>query len=146
MLATEHLWPIINACANVSLCPHIKYFRSDQLIAFRSFLHLTNVSLKHRYVCFHCSILLYTFVVFHVEHMWRLQFTTCTVKLHKPLVSLWFHCQWNHQNCTASIPTHCPCKFHYLELNFFFVNVLVCSSLYYIPLQNCIYTLTNMWL
>ena len=75
------------------------------LRATHSFLYLTNVSVKHSYVYFHCSILLYTFVVFQVEHVWRLLSTLCTVKPHKPLVSLWFHCQWNHWNCAASIPT-----------------------------------------
>ena len=73
-----------------------------------SFLHLVNVSLKYRYVYFHCSILLYIFVVFQVEDVWCLLSTTCTVKLRNPLVLLWFHCQWNHRNCMASIPTHCP--------------------------------------
>ena len=73
----------------------------------RSFLHLTNISLKYRYICFHCSILLYTFVVFQVECVWRLLSIMCTVKPHKPLVSLLFYCQWNHCNCTASTQTHC---------------------------------------
>ena len=42
--------------------------------------------------------------------VWLLS-TAYTVKPCKPLVLLWFHCQWNHQNCTASILTYCPFKF-----------------------------------
>ena len=42
--------------------------------------------------------------------MWRLLSTACTAKPCKPFVSLWFHCQWNHRDCTASILTHCPFK------------------------------------
>ena len=75
-----------------------------------NFLCLTNFLLKYRYVSFCCSILLYTFVVFQVEHVWRLLPTICTVKPHKPLVLLLFHCQWNHHDCTASIPMHWPFK------------------------------------
>ena len=29
-----HWRPIVNAHANVLLCPHIKYFRLDQLVTF----------------------------------------------------------------------------------------------------------------
>ena len=63
-LATEHLYGsylrvhprwrrIADACANVSLCPFTAY-QALSLGSTRSFLRLTNVSLKHRYVCFHC--------------------------------------------------------------------------------------------
>ena len=34
-LGVDPRWtPIVNARANVLLCPHIKHFRSDQLVAF----------------------------------------------------------------------------------------------------------------
>ena len=117
-------WECITAGGPLSTC--MPMFRSVlsiycsttfQILLLRSthsFLRLTNVfSLKYRYVCFHCSILLYTFVVFQVECVWCLLSTICTVKPHKPLVLLWFHCQWNHQSCMASIPMHCPFKYHY---------------------------------
>ena len=103
--------PIVDARTNVLLCPFTIYCSTYQILSLgstHSFLRLTNVLLKHRYVCFHCSILLYTFVVFQVECMWRLLSTTCTVKPCKPLVSLLFLSQWNHRDCTASIPMHCP--------------------------------------
>ena len=85
----------------------------------RSFLHLTNVLLKLKYVCFHCSIFLYTFVVFQVERVWHLLSTVCTCK---PLVSLWFHWQWNHQDCMASIPMHCPFKCSFTRVCRFTIN------------------------
>ena len=79
-----------------------------------SFLCLTNVSLYYRYVYFRSSILLCTFVVFQVECVWCLLSTTCTVKSRKPLLSLLFHCQWNHCNCMAPILMHCPFKASWL--------------------------------
>ena len=110
-IAVHPCWrPIVDACTNVSLCPFtILLHRISNTFAqsTRSFVRLTKVSLKHRYVCFHCSILLYSFVVFELECVWRLLSTVCTVKLRTPLVSLWFHCKWNHQDCMASILTHC---------------------------------------
>ena len=60
--------PIVDVRANVSLCPFTAY-QTLSLGSTRSFLRLTNVSLKHRYICFHCSVLLYTFVVFQVERV-----------------------------------------------------------------------------
>ena len=87
------------------LCPFTAY-QTLSLGSTRSFLRLTNVSLKHRYVCFHCSILLFSSKLSACD-VWLLS-TACAVKPRKPSVSLWFHCQWNHRNCTASIPTHCP--------------------------------------
>ena len=78
MLATEHLWwllmsasplePIVDTRANVSLCPFTAY-QTLLLGSTRSFLRLTNVLLKHRYVCFHCSIFLYSFMDFQVERV-----------------------------------------------------------------------------
>ena len=111
------------------LSTHVLTFRSVPSLYFsiayqtlllrstRSLLCLMNVSLKHKYICFHWSILLYTFAVFQVECVWRLLSTACTVKPCKPLVSLRFHCQWKHQNCTASILIHCP---------FMYENCTVC--------------------
>ena len=102
--------PTVDAHANVSLCPFTILLHCVSLLfgSTLGFLCITNVLLKHRYVCYHCSILLYTYVVFQVERVWRLLSTECTVNSRKPLVSLWFHCQWNHRDCMASIPTHCP--------------------------------------
>ena len=103
-----HWRRIVDTRVNVSLCPFTTY-QTLSLGSTCSFLRLTNVSLKHRYVCFHCSILLYSFVVFQVERVWHLTAIYLVYcKPRKPSVSLWFHCQWNHQNCMASIPTHCP--------------------------------------
>ena len=73
-----------------------------------SFLRLTNALLKYRYVCFHYSILLYIFLVFQVKHVQHLLFAVCTLNPCKPSVSFLFHCQWNHHDCTASIPIYCP--------------------------------------
>ena len=67
-LLYPHWRPIVDTQANVSLCPFTAY-QTLLLGSTRSFLHLTNVSLKHRYVCFHCSILLCSFVVFQVERV-----------------------------------------------------------------------------
>ena len=106
-LLEAHWW---RACQRFTLpfhytaLPHIKQLSVGST---HSFLRLTNVLLKYRYVFFHCYILLYTFVVLQVECMWRLLSTMYTVKPHKLLVSLWFHCQWNHQDCTVSIPMYC---------------------------------------
>ena len=121
MLATEHLWwllgvhpywrPIVNAHANVCsvLSPYCSTtYQTLSLESTRSFLCLTNVSLKYRYICFRCSTLLYTFAVFQVEWVWHLLSTACTVKPRKLLPSLLFHCQWNHHDCMASVPMHCP--------------------------------------
>ena len=45
--------------------------------------------------------------------------SVCTVKPCKPLVLLLFHSMWNHCDCTASIPMHCPfyCSSYIGELN-----------------------------
>ena len=121
MLTTEHPWWLLRsaspleahcwcACQRFTLSfhytaapPHIKHFRSGQLVASP----LNKCFVKTQ---IHLFSLLYTFVVLQVQCVWRLLSTACTVKPHKRLVSLWFHCQWNHRNCTASIPMHCPFK------------------------------------
>ena len=96
MLATEHLlWLLRSASPLVAHCrstyhfalyfnstapPHINLFL---LGSTRSFLHWTNISLKHKYVSFHCSILLYTFVVLQVEHLWCMLSIMYTVKVRR---------------------------------------------------------------
>ena len=79
-LATKHVWWLLRSAApwevygrhgcqrfalsfHYTAPPCINHF---SLQSTQSFLRLTNVSLKHRDVYFHCSILLYTFVVFQV--------------------------------------------------------------------------------
>ena len=116
ILATEHLWCLLK---NTSLLEaHCQCMCQRFILPFHhtapesthSLLCLTNVLLKYRYVCFHCSILLYTFVVLQFECVWCLLSTMCTVKPCKLLVLLLSHCQWNHHDCMVSIPPHCLFK------------------------------------
>ena len=74
-----------------------------------SFLRSTNVSLNTDTFVF-TDPSFWILAVFQVEHVWLLLSTACTAKPCKPLVLLWFHCQWNHQDCMVSISTHCPFK------------------------------------
>ena len=119
MLATEHLWWLlmqdcIHAGVPLSMCMQIFHSvlssycstanQPLSLGSIGSFLYLTKSFIK---IQMHLLLLLRPsvyFLVFQVERLWHLLSTVSTVK---PLVSLLFHCQWNHCNCTASIPTHC---------------------------------------
>ena len=105
--------PLLTMCqlTNVLLCPFIIL-----LLRISKAFTWVNLYLSPLNKCFiKIQISLFslfhpsTSVIFQVECVWCLLSTVCTVKPCKPLVSLLFHCQWNHHDCMVSyIPMHCP--------------------------------------
>ena len=83
MVVTRSALPLVAHCRSTchfALSFDFTAYQPSLLRSTRSFLRLTNVSLKHKCVCFHCSILLYTFVVLQVEHLWCMLSIMYTVK------------------------------------------------------------------